>query len=163
MPAGDLTMTPEVTANEYTVSYNANGGSGAPSSQKYTYSPSGTITLSSTIPTRQGYEFLGWSTSSDDKSAIYTAGDTFDRNTIGNTTLYAVWVMMTSFVTVYDSNGGSEKGTIRIYVNDTNLITNDGDIFKDKDGNYFMTSDGVSIYYGIITFYDENGNPHMAI
>ena len=42
----------------YTISYNANGGSGAPSSQKKYYGK--TLTLSSTKPTRSGYTFVGF-------------------------------------------------------------------------------------------------------
>lgn len=74
-------------ANTYTVSYNANGGSGAPSSQTKTYGVD--LTLSSTKPTRTNYNFLGWSTSSTGVTAEYTAGATFTTNAA--TTLYAVW------------------------------------------------------------------------
>ena len=46
----------------YTVAYNANGGSGAPSSQTKWYGES--LTLSTTRPTRTNYTFKGWATSS---------------------------------------------------------------------------------------------------
>ncbi len=69
----------------YTLTYNANGGSGAPSSQ----SGSSTYTVSYTTPTRSGYTFLGWSTSSSSSYATYDAGDTITLTS--NTTLYAVW------------------------------------------------------------------------
>ena len=71
----------------YRVYYNANGGSGAPSSQIKTYGLS--LTLSSTIPTRSGYDFLGWSTSSTATSATYEPGDSYTAN--ASVTLYAVW------------------------------------------------------------------------
>lgn len=51
----------------YTVSYDANGGSGAPNSQTKTQDV--TLTLSGTKPTRSGYTFLGWATSSSATSA----------------------------------------------------------------------------------------------
>lgn len=70
----------------YTVSYNANGGSGAPSSQTKTYGTN--LTLSSTIPTRAGYAFKGWATSSTGAVA-YPAGGTYSDNSA--ITLYAVW------------------------------------------------------------------------
>ena len=70
----------------YTVSYNANGGSGAPSSQTKTYGVN--LTLSSTIPTRAGYAFKGWATSSTGAVA-YQAGGTYTANSA--ITLYAVW------------------------------------------------------------------------
>ena len=77
----------ETSKQTYTVSYNANGGSGAPSSQTKTHGT--TLTLSSVKPTRSGYSFLGWSTSSTASSAAYSAGSSFTTN--ANTTLYAVW------------------------------------------------------------------------
>lgn len=73
----------------YTVSYNANGGSGAPSSQTKTYGVD--LTLSSTIPTRAGYAFKGWATSSTGAVA-YQAGGTYSANSA--VTLYAVWELL---------------------------------------------------------------------
>ena len=73
--------------NTWTVSYNANGGSGAPSSQTKTYGVN--LTLSSTIPTRTNYNFLGWSTSSTATSPQYSAGGVYTANQ--GATLYAVW------------------------------------------------------------------------
>lgn len=74
-------------ASNYTVSYNANGGSGAPSSQTKVSGVS--LTLSSVIPTRSGYTFLGWNTYSTANVARYVAGDTYTAN--ASVTLYAIW------------------------------------------------------------------------
>lgn len=88
-------LTVVTTETDYTLqlSYNANGGSGAPSQQSKTVttagSPSATFTIPSTIPTRSGYTFLGWSTSSTATTASYAAGGSITIT--GNTTLYAVW------------------------------------------------------------------------
>lgn len=73
----------------YTVTYNANGGSGAPANQTKVYNTN--LTLSTTRPTRNGFAFLGWSTSSSATSpnANYDPGDTYSTN--ANLTLYAVW------------------------------------------------------------------------
>lgn len=71
----------------YTVSYNANGGSGAPASQTKTHGVA--LTLSSSCPTRMGYNFLGWSTSSTATSAMYNPGDSYSAN--APSILYAVW------------------------------------------------------------------------
>ena len=90
----------------YTISYNANGGTGAPASQTKTHGVN--LTLSTTKPTRTGYTFLGWSTSSTATSATYTAGGTFTQN--ANTTLYAVWKINTYTIT-YNANGGSVSPT----------------------------------------------------
>lgn len=86
----------------YAVKYNANGGSGAPSSQ--TKWKDQTLTLSSTKPTRTGYTFLGWATSSSATSAAYSAGSSYTANAA--VTLYAVWKAHT-YAVKYDANGGT--------------------------------------------------------
>lgn len=88
--------------DSYAVSYNANGGSGAPSSQTKYYGVS--LTLSSTKPTRTGYTFQGWGTSASDTSADYAAGANYTANAA--TTLYAIWKANTYAITM-NANGGS--------------------------------------------------------
>ena len=85
----------------YTVTYNANGGSGTPSSQSKTYNKA--LTLSSAKPTRTGYAFQGWATSASG-SVAYAAGASYTAN--ASVTLYAVWKANTYTVS-YDANGGS--------------------------------------------------------
>lgn len=102
-PTAKATVTVTVPAKtSYTVSYNANNGSGAPASQTKWYGES--LTLSSTVPTRTGYTFLGWSTSSTATTATYSAGGSYTNN--AGAALYAVWKANTYTVT-YNANGGS--------------------------------------------------------
>lgn len=98
---------------EFTVGYNANGGSGAPSSQTYTgSSPTYTAVLSDTVPTRSGYAFSGWSASSTAEWPDYLAGSRIELSP-GTTTLYAVWSEEASGtgtvdnVRIYKSLGGA--------------------------------------------------------
>lgn len=85
-PAISINLNELVDKTEtYTLSYSANGGSGAASTQTGAVS----YTVSSTQPTRSGYTFLGWSKSSSATTASYTAGDSITLT--ANTTLYAVW------------------------------------------------------------------------
>jgi uncharacterized repeat protein (TIGR02543 family) len=90
----------------YTVSYNANGGYGAPASQTKTYGV--TLTLSSVTPSRSGYTFLGWSTSSMATSPTYSPGGSYTAN--ASATLYAVWSYngssVTTYTVSYNANGG---------------------------------------------------------
>lgn len=86
---------------KYTVSYNANGGSGAPSSQSKYYGK--TLTLSSTKPTRTGYTFKGWATSSSG-SVAYASGASYTAN--ASATLYAVWQANT-YTVKYNASGGT--------------------------------------------------------
>ena len=95
-----------VTTNEtdYTLSYNANGGSGAPSSQTGTGVGSYTFPISNTKPTRSGYTFLGWSLSSTATAASYQPGGSITLT--ASDILYAVWKTNTYTVS-YNANGGS--------------------------------------------------------
>lgn len=86
----------------YTIKFDANGGSGAPSSQSKWHGTN--ITLSSTKPTRTGYTFKGWGTSATTTTVSYAAGATYSAN--ANATLYAIWTANTYAVT-YNANGGS--------------------------------------------------------
>ena len=113
-----LSIPVSVTANTYTISYSANGGSGAPSSQNKYYGTN--ITLSSSVPTRSGYTFLGWSTSSSATSATYQPGSSFSLNE--NATLYAVW------------KKDRELSSISIAKNPTNATYYIGDRFLDITG-----------------------------
>lgn len=96
------TLYAQWTPVTYTVSYNANGGSGAPGNQTKTYGVN--LTLSSTKPTRTGYTFSGWNTNNSGTGTNYASGGTYSANAA--VTLYAKWTEITYSVT-YDANGGS--------------------------------------------------------
>lgn len=71
----------------YDVLFNDNGGSGGPDSvQKFAGE---TITISSTIPTKEGHTFKGWTVVGDTTQTLYQPGDTYVIN--NNTTFVAVW------------------------------------------------------------------------
>ncbi len=75
------------TVAKVTITYNANGGRNAPSST--TAACNTTVTLSTKVPTRSGYVFKGWATSSSATMAQYQPGASY--TVTGNVTLYAVW------------------------------------------------------------------------
>jgi uncharacterized repeat protein (TIGR02543 family) len=83
----------------YTVTYNANGGNGAPGAQKFLSGK--TVTLSKTKPTKAGYIFKGWATSSGSSKVTYDPGDKYSKEK--SLTLYAVWGKCSH--KSYDSNG----------------------------------------------------------
>lgn len=83
---------------QYTITYNANGGSGAPSNQTKKHGEN--ITLSSVKPTKSGYTFTGWNTSSNGSGTSYSSGGIYSNNS--NVTLYAQWQSVSNYtVTVY--------------------------------------------------------------
>lgn len=86
--SGAYTLYAKWELKTYTISYNANGGTGAPSSQTKTHGAD--LTLSSTVPTRENYVFQGWATSSTGTVA-YQPGGTFSVD--ADTVLYAIWMV----------------------------------------------------------------------
>lgn len=109
------TMTVSVPAlASHKVTYNANGGTGAPAAQTKWYGEA--LTLSSAKPTRPNYVFQGWSTSANGAVA-YQPGGRYGSD--ANLTLYAVWKLATKPPTIpaftaqrVDADGNpSESGT----------------------------------------------------
>ena len=99
----------------FTLNYNANGGSGAPSAQTYTGTGSShTFTISNTEPTRNGYSFEGWSTSSSG-SATYQPGGRI--SVTGTTTLYAVWEENNTPVTSITVSASGEGDYVTLTAN----------------------------------------------
>ena len=78
-------------ANTYTITYDANGGSGAPSNQ--TANAGVATTLSSTIPVQVNYIFGGWNTSKNYTGTTYASGSSYNGSS--DVTLYAVWTAHT--------------------------------------------------------------------
>lgn len=75
----------------YTITYNANGGTiNGSSTMQVSFVPSSPVSITSTVPTKSGCNFLGWSTSKSATSATYKKGQGNVRFS-GNVTLYAVW------------------------------------------------------------------------
>lgn len=83
----------------HTVSYNANGGSGAPGNQTKWYGS--VLTLSTQVPTRTNHTFQGWATSASGYVA-YQPGGRYAAD--ANVTLYAIWKQSVSPPTVTDAH-----------------------------------------------------------
>lgn len=76
-----------VELEKYTVSFDANSGTNAPSSLTKTEGID--LILPSAIPEKSGYAFSGWATSATATSAEYAAGGKYTEDK--DATLYAVW------------------------------------------------------------------------
>ena len=95
MQMGNFTLNAQWTPWKHTVRYDANAKNdtsvkGIPASQSKTANVD--IKLSSSVPTRNGYTFLGWNTKADGKGTAYAAGAIYKNDQNGGTvTLYAQW------------------------------------------------------------------------
>ena len=89
---GNTTLYANWKANKYTVSYNANGGTGTMSSSSHTYGVKKALTENAF--TKTGYNFLGWSKDKDATKASYSDKQEVSSLTTvnnGTVTLYAIW------------------------------------------------------------------------
>ena len=121
----DSTATITYTFNGWSTSSSATSGSAAGSS----YTPSANTTMYATwasstgsyssitlpTPTRDGYTFNGWSTSSS-----ATSGTTGSYTPTGNVTLYATWAQK-SYTITYNNNGKGSTPASQTKTHGTNL------------------------------------------
>ena len=117
---------PITTGDEYTISYNANGGTGtAPTSQTAVVGSAITIASNSGVPplAKTGFVFTGWNTQADGLGTSYApAANTFMPGS--NVTLYAVWVPV-DYTLSYDLNGaaGTPPTSQTVAYNTTTIVT----------------------------------------
>lgn len=152
---GDASFSCSGKPKKYSITYDANGGTGAPGSQTKTNGI--TLTLSNKEPTRTGYIFEYWDSSSDGKQ--YKPGAKFDTN--AETTLRAHWKAITYYVS-YKSNKpsiasnsvtGSMSNTTHSYDTAKALASNkyeikgwsfvNWNIKPDNSGQVFYNNDSV--------------------
>ena len=127
--------------NVFHITYDANGGTGAPAAETHTFGDGSKI--SSTIPTRDGYDFLGWSPcpniqdypylESVNSLPQYEGGDgqflCFDEtsnSSSNNYYLYAVWNQGSCYKTSSANprlKGYYEKGILTQCYHDNELTT----------------------------------------
>ena len=100
----DMTLVAKWTANENTLSFNANGGEGTLAS--VAVATDSQVNLTANAFARTGYTFIGWSTSASG-SVEYTDGASYTMGAC-DTTLYAVWQAIDYDVT-YELNGGTNN------------------------------------------------------
>ena len=117
---------PITTGDEYTISYDANGGTGtAPTSQTAVVGSAITIASNSGVPplAKTGFVFTGWNTQADGLGTSYApAANTFMPGS--NVTLYAVWVPV-DYTLSYDLNGaaGTPPTSQTVAYNTTTIVT----------------------------------------
>ena len=93
-----------------TLYFDANGGTGAPSSQTGTDNGSGAvITISATKPTRTGYSFSKWNTNSSGTGTDYNPSGSITLTS--DVTLYAIWTESASYTITYNGNGNTAGST----------------------------------------------------
>lgn len=178
------TLTFTVPAlRSYSVTFNANGGTGAPAAQTKYYNHA--LTLSTTKPTRTGYAFVRWNTKADGTGTSYNPGASYTTNAA--LALYAIWewvyiahrISNLSAVRCDSSGTPDDSGTYcKVTFNWTQAILETGPLnpsaiqvgFKlttDTDYTYVnvtdLTSGTASIIIGNGTLLEDNAFDIIAI
>lgn len=91
------------SANRYTVTYDANGGTNAPATQSFLYNSG--EKLATQVPVRTGYKFMGWRSG----TTVYNPGDSIPSGTM-DFDLKAMWIV-NSYQVAFNGNG-SANGTM---------------------------------------------------
>lgn len=120
------------TITTYAITYNANGGTGAPTGQTKWHGED--INLQAGVPTRTGYKFICWNTKQDGTGTNYNPSQKYSTNSA--LTLYAKWQALNK-ITIYDTDGNPHTGKLMFY-----------------DANGQLHNCEISVY-------DENGNRHQ--
>ena len=122
--SGTVTLTANWTAKQYTLTFNANGGSVSTATRQVAYgSTYGTLPT----PTRTGYTFVGWYTAASGGNQVTSS----TRMTTAGATIYAHWTANT-YVVNFDAENEvtypysryqyNTQGTYTTYVKDNVLI-----------------------------------------
>ena len=103
----------QIITTTISLNFDLNGGEGDVATQSCAIDvehPSCNVTIPNTIPTRNGYNFLGWADSSSAITADYQPGGTVSLS--GNKTIYAAWEIITASVSLTFVVGGEEEAVV---------------------------------------------------
>ena len=121
-PTADATYYAYYKAHQYTVKFDANGGTGSMYNQSFTYDVEKALTVNAF--TRTGYTFAGWNTEADGTGTSYTDEQSVSNLSSTNgatTTLYAQWTAKEITIN-WNANGGSVTPTSSTYTYDGDAI-----------------------------------------
>jgi len=138
-----------VCKQNYTVTFNANGGTGTMSPQTFTASVG--KNLSTNNFTRTGYNFAGWNTSSEGTGTYYSDRQSITVNS--NMTLYAMWneetIVPDTYTVTFHPNGGTGTMSPQTFTASVgkNLSTNNFTRTGYNFAGWNTSSGGTGTYY----------------
>lgn len=144
----NLMLTSDFSPNEYTITYNGNGGTESISTQNVEY---GTVVNSLATATKTGYTFTGWNVQADGTGETISAPYTYEI--ANDITLYAQYTVNT-YTATFDKQGGNGglagvEATYGEAMPTTTAPTRTGYTF----GGYYSQTNG-----GGTQYYDEDMN-----
>ena len=150
---GSVPLYAKWKVNTYTVSFNANGGSGGQTANVTATYGAAMPTISTTKPTRSGYTFEGWYDAASGGTQYYTEACASARNynKTSATTLYAHWKAAT-YTIVFNANNGVGTMSNKVCTVGANC-TLPGNSFDKDDATFVMwsTNKGTKVILNTIT------------
>ena len=137
-PTDNMTLYAVWNEIKYTITYNANGGTGTMAASSIS-SNGGTLTANAF--TKTGHTFAGWSTSANG-SVVYSNSSNIVPSK--NMTLYAVWSVNKSSVTLNNVGTGS-SGAASSVAYGTTVTVNAGTKVGHSFNNWIVNSGGVTL------------------
>lgn len=164
----------------FTLSYDANGGSGNKPSDQVEASDDDVLTVASNPFTYAGKEFIGWNSKADGTGITYQPNDTISLSStengqhkpLGNVTLYAQWQKI--YQVLYDTNGANEPtpvDTKQYKLGDTITLSNvtltkEGYDFKGwklADNNSYQANEAIVLDESIAAMATNSNLTFVAI
>lgn len=140
-----------------TVTYNANGGSGAPSAQSG--DTGSKFTISSTTPTLSGYNFVGWAITPTPSATTTLIQPGEQLKITDNVTFYAAW----KYTLSYNKN---TEDAVRYFPSNMNVFRGKSAAISNltplREGYTFTewntSADGSGVSYPVAGTYEDHGN-----
>jgi photosystem II stability/assembly factor-like uncharacterized protein len=132
-PTSDATILASFPIKTYTITYDANGGSGSITDESSPYDSNAVVTVLSNSFTMSGYDFSEWNTAANGSGTSYDPDDEF--NISANTTLYAQWQSSTpqgaTYIQGADTLRASTPDVSEIKISLTDSVTDGNSLILD--------------------------------
>ena len=112
----------QTAVTTYTLTYNANGGTGSMVDPASPYAANSQVTVLTNAFTKSGYDFVNFNTKANGSGTSYSAGSTFTINS--NVVLYAQWEQNSSTDTYYSQCEGLSGSALQSKLKSINPAKN---------------------------------------
>ena len=173
-PSANVTLYAQWQCNAYTLSFDANGGSGSMNGKTANHGES--IRLPANGFTREKYNFAGWNTKADGSGTAYD--DRASLTLTADTTLYAQWTLVTDYTVLLPDGDnitvdpGTRIGSAQIGIQSGSVIpenkqlqmsVNAGAHYDDNAQCYrLLNSTGGQLLFYVLAYKGTEVNPGNA-
>ena len=154
----DIALYAQWSIHEYSISYELDGGSYPEDRSNPTTYTIETETFILNNPEKDGYEFLGWTTSENEEP---NKNVSIDKGTIGDLLFITVWRPLKSYSISYDVNGGEGSiGTVLKLEGESAEIATASEVLRNGYGFacWNTESDGTGKDYNPGDLYEEDSD-----